>query len=340
MLVVRDNLDRQQRPQCRAGHPRNRRRVPFGIGWIAGWPARPSLKDFTLWVASGLICGALIGLGAYLFALMQPYAERTDFKLSLPIIFGILWVLMSQLIAEMIFVGLVSYELDSDSDREWLGRAAGWTGTIAIARALTAFLSVGIGNSHIRISFIMISAVTSPRSEAFSSIATAILGVSGKTSATTDDNHQSWTTFVFNLLLSIAGPVFVAALIVGVSIAARLLMFGDTLHALHAPSPTRPTVANETLESGITAFLREETYQKHCCSLDWPRKALRDTKYCILFRAYMAITVDTVLQSRSSAQTSRAQGRSVSGRVKARKNGPSQTCIPPNPPSTGQKSRP
>ena len=60
-----------------------------------------------------------------------------------------------------------------------------------------------------------------------SGIATALLGVSGKTSATTDDNHQSWTTFVFNLLLSIAGPVFVAALIVGVSIALDLLLFID-----------------------------------------------------------------------------------------------------------------
>jgi hypothetical protein len=46
-------------------------------------------------------------------------------------------------------------------------------------------------------------------------------------------------------------------------------------------------VANETLESGVTAFLRGETYQKHYCSLDWPRKALRDTKYCILFRAWV-----------------------------------------------------
>ena len=125
----------------------------FAIGWIAGWPVRPSLKDFALWVASGLVYGALIGLGAYLFALLQPYAERTDFKLSLPIIFGIPWVLMSQLIAEMIFVGLVSYELDSDSDREWLGRAAGWISAVAIGWAVTAFLSVGIGNLAYQNSF-------------------------------------------------------------------------------------------------------------------------------------------------------------------------------------------
>jgi hypothetical protein len=215
----------------------------FAVGWIAGWPVRPSIKDFILWVASGLVYGALIGLGAYLFALLQPYAVRTDFKLSLPIIFGIPWVLISQLIAEMIFVGLVSYELDSDSDREWLGRAAGWISAVAIGWAVTAFLSVGVGNLVYQNSFQYDLGRYITALGGVSGIATALLGVSGKTSATTDDNHQSWTTFVFNLLLSIAGPVFMAALIVGVSIALDLLMFGDTLlHALHAPSPTPPTI--------------------------------------------------------------------------------------------------
>ncbi|HEY6520299.1 MAG TPA: hypothetical protein VIZ19_13090 [Roseiarcus sp.] len=30
----------------------------FALGWIAGWPVRRSLKDFLLWVASGLVFGA------------------------------------------------------------------------------------------------------------------------------------------------------------------------------------------------------------------------------------------------------------------------------------------
>ena len=47
---------------------------------------------------------------------------------------------MAQLLAEVIFVGLASYEDDSDSDREWLGRAAGWLITSAVAWALTAAL--------------------------------------------------------------------------------------------------------------------------------------------------------------------------------------------------------
>jgi len=54
-------------------------------------------------------------------------------------------------------------------------------------------------------------------------------------------------------------------------------------------------IANESLESGVTAFLSEENYQKHYCALDWPRRARKDTKYCILFRACMGITVESVL---------------------------------------------
>jgi hypothetical protein len=54
-------------------------------------------------------------------------------------------------------------------------------------------------------------------------------------------------------------------------------------------------IANESLESGVTAFLTEENYQKHYFALDWPRRARKDTKYCILFRACMGITVESVL---------------------------------------------
>ena len=38
---------------------------------------------------------------------------------------GVPLMLLAQLLAEMIFVGLTSEEVYSDEDREWLGRAAG-----------------------------------------------------------------------------------------------------------------------------------------------------------------------------------------------------------------------
>jgi hypothetical protein len=213
----------------------------FAVGWIAGRPVRRSRQDFALWVASGLVYGALVGLGAYLFTLLVPYTDaHRDLTLSAPIIFGIPWVLVSQLAAEMIFVGLVSYEIDSDSDREWLGRAAGWVIVAAIGWAATAFLSIGVGYLVVRGDSLWphlghyIAALGG-----MSGVATALIGKSGKTSATTDDNDPSWTGYFLNLLVSIAGPVFVAALIVGISIALDQLMFGDTfLHVLNAVNPT------------------------------------------------------------------------------------------------------
>jgi hypothetical protein len=234
----------------------------FAAGWIAGWPIRRSTKDFALWVASGFVYGALVGLGAYLFVLLNPYGARTDFKLSLPIIFGIPWVLMSQLIAEMIFVGLVSYEDDSDSDREWLGRAAGWVSAAAIGWAVTAFLSVGVGNLVFHNDFDLGRYITALGG--VSGIATALIGKSGKTPATSDDNDSSWTAFTFNLLLSIAGPLFVAALIVGASFALDLLMFGDTLlHALHSPSPTPLTIVLYLVAGAAVALVVEVIASKN-----------------------------------------------------------------------------
>lgn len=61
----------------------------FGAGWIFGRPVRRSLSDFSLWMASGLVYGAIVGLGAYLFSRLGPYTEPpSDFTLSLPIISG------------------------------------------------------------------------------------------------------------------------------------------------------------------------------------------------------------------------------------------------------------
>jgi hypothetical protein len=120
----------------------------FALGWLFGRPIRRSGRDFWLWMSCGAVYGMLVGLGAILFTMLHPYSsanDNIDLRLLLPMIFGVPWVLTSQLAAEMIFVGLVSYEYESDSDREWLGRSAGWVMAAAIAWVLTAALSIALG---------------------------------------------------------------------------------------------------------------------------------------------------------------------------------------------------
>lgn len=202
----------------------------FAAGWLAGWPVRRSRRDFGHWILSGLVYGALVGLGAFLFTLLGPYPVTkpdSDLTLLLPMIFGVPWVLTSQLAAEMVFVGLVSYENESDSDREWLGRAAGWVAVTAIVWALTAFLSFAVGHYIIHEASRHLGSYVASLG-GVSGIATALIGKSGQTSATSDDD-QSKTGFALNLVLALAGPIFVAALIVGLSIALDMLLLGNSL---------------------------------------------------------------------------------------------------------------
>jgi hypothetical protein len=52
-------------------------------------------------------------------------------------------------------------------------------------------------------------------------------------------------------------------------------------------------IINETLESGVAAFLRDDDY-KYYCGLPWPKRTRRDSKYAILFRACLSQAIDTV----------------------------------------------
>jgi hypothetical protein len=52
-------------------------------------------------------------------------------------------------------------------------------------------------------------------------------------------------------------------------------------------------IINETLESGVAAFLRHENY-RYYCGLNWPKKTRRDSKYAILFHTCLAQVFDTV----------------------------------------------
>lgn len=52
-------------------------------------------------------------------------------------------------------------------------------------------------------------------------------------------------------------------------------------------------IINETLESGVVAFIRDDDC-KYYSDLYWPKKAPRDTKYTIMFRACLAHIVNVI----------------------------------------------
>jgi hypothetical protein len=94
----------------------------YAVSWIAAWPKKLSLRDFLIWSASGLVVGALIGLGLRALDYVGTADCLVEAQLKSPamlllVVFGVPWILTSQMIAEMIFVGLTSYQKDSDADR-------------------------------------------------------------------------------------------------------------------------------------------------------------------------------------------------------------------------------
>ena len=218
----------------------------YVVGWVAGLRFSKGGLDFLAWAASGLVYGALVGLGAYLFSRLGPYPVDSK-KLEIllvSIIFGVPWILTAQLLAENIFVGLVSYEPESDTDREWLGRAAGWLAAGAIAWGVIAML-VFAGEYAVQVAEV-ISVKALAAVGGVTGIVTALLGMSASTPATVkSDDRGSFKAIAYNIALAVAGPIFAAALIIGLSIALdQLLLHKSLVQQLQMPTlSTRATVS-------------------------------------------------------------------------------------------------
>lgn len=183
------------------------------------------------WSGSGLVYGGLVGLGAYLFTLMQPYSEicpPQPWHLIVPIVFGVPWVLFSQLFADMVFVGLVSFEKNSDSDREWLGRAAGLEAAAAVGWILGT--AITFAGAYLLIEFAgpKIAAATGAAG-GLSGIITAWLGKKGSGDAKPKLEKQPMSAIAKKIGMALAGPVFAVLLVVGIGVALDKLLLGGSL---------------------------------------------------------------------------------------------------------------
>ena len=231
--------------------------VVYAIGWVFGCPDRRDRKDFWVWTASGLVYGALLGTGLYVYN-QAPHDGYLLFNdLLLPMMFGVPWILISQMIAEMIFVGLSSYQRhadpaaaaadrkagaaakpqtpaeevgthdDSESDREWLGRAAGWYLVMALGWLIVTFL-IFAGSLAVTDFADTVEKWLAPLG-GIGGVVTAWLGKSAMSGGRGAKEEQGTKPLVTKIILALAVPLFAAALLIFLSGALDKLLLGDSL---------------------------------------------------------------------------------------------------------------
>jgi hypothetical protein len=207
------------------------------VSWFAGKGTYAGFGDFRSsligWIAAGAIFGALMAIGVSLAhrLWMMDATKWGGTNEIILFIGGVPWVMMSQLVAEIILVGLTSGLKDADSDREWLGRVAGWMLVVAVGwLALMALVFLGSG---------WIEALSRPNGYSLESLLVPVGGVSGLLTALLGKSSLSRSTnanakppsalqISMDVALAIAATVFAVALIIVTSGLLDQLLYGKS----------------------------------------------------------------------------------------------------------------
>lgn len=208
--------------------------IVYAASWIIAWPkdVKTLIWDFICWTLSGVVFGALIALGIYLYFAapdkgIWPFMPKEILLLT----FAVPWIIISGLIAEMIFVGVTKDMPGSDSDREWLGRAAGWYLLVALAWPIAMTL-VFVGSTVANELYNWLSAWIAGGS---AGVVTAFLGKSAATSAKSKEAPAKGLSLnvikslSLNVILAIAATVFAVVLVIGLSALLDHVLFGEPL---------------------------------------------------------------------------------------------------------------
>lgn len=210
--------------------------VLYIVSWLLGAPRQRDWKDLIAWIVAGLIFGSLVGIGVYYHLSFHDFGgsflglKAASAPIVAAIILCVPWVFGALLIAEMIFVGLTRYQDKSDADREWLGRAAGWMLVVALVWPITMYL-IFVGSEIVpRLPDILKSELAPIGG--ISGLITVLLGKSRLSPG--NGPAKGVKAISANVVLAIAAPIFVAALVIGVSAALDRLLLG---HSLLSESP-------------------------------------------------------------------------------------------------------
>lgn len=242
----------------------------YAASWLLASPRFSGTKDkfgdFVAWIIAGAVYGVLLGVAIYIHR--QTYGvgfAEFDTSEVMLLVFGVPWVLLSQLLAEMVFVGLSSWEEGSDSDREWLGRAAGWFLVTALGWILVMFLALvaaqALAHLYAQVSGNLYKKVGVLLPGLLSAAATALLGKSSRTPS--QGAAKDWTGFLMNIGLAIAALIFVVTVVIATSALLDAILFGQPLletKQIHGPVsagalPPWPEPATSLLKGFVVAAI-------------------------------------------------------------------------------------
>jgi hypothetical protein len=235
--------------------------VVYAVSWLLGFAARrrqtlragmrpPSAADpvppwarFCLWTQVGGLVGICIWLGLHFWVgnpmplVSRLWASRPDLARDAIVVFGVSWIVLSLMVGEMLYIGLISYTRNGDADREWLARAAGWTVAVTLIwMCLSGLVLFGPLLVNRLVSWLV------PLLGGVSGIVGALIGRSSKTAPTSArDKGKGLTTAQIG---RIAAVIFLLslALLLSITLVPLLDFIGKAL-ALEPNSPWRFIVA-------------------------------------------------------------------------------------------------
>jgi len=201
----------------------------YWVSWKIGNPRRPSASDRRMWTASGAVYGTLVALGLYVYLIIPDEGVAHLPVYYLHLVFLIPWVLLSEVLAQTVFVGLASYEPESEADREWFGRAAGWLVSVAVIWLILLFLVCfgAIATTLAGKDLIPRIASVAPAVTVISGLVTALFGTSRLLPA--QGEAKGTVSYLITLVLQIVALLFVATLVIFISSGFDSLLFGGRM---------------------------------------------------------------------------------------------------------------
>jgi hypothetical protein len=199
--------------------------IIYSIAWLI---VRPGGHNFdSAWTVSGATYGFLLSISLYVYLIIPDEGVANLPIQFLHLVFLVPWLLLSQVVAEAVFVGGSSYATGSEADREWFGRSSGWY--LVIAMFWLTFLFIVFFYQVLVNTLPSVLSATQKWIALLAGISGLITGILGKSSglASTAYERGGWRSYLERLVLPIAATVFSVAVLIISSTVLDFVLFDD-----------------------------------------------------------------------------------------------------------------